>query len=344
MPAKFIDLRSDTASQPTDEMRTAMANAIVGDDFLGEDPTVERLETMSAAMFGKEAGLFVISGTMANQIAIMALTQPGDEVIVGSEAHIYNLEAGGLAALSSVQARPLRAEQGRFSAEDVREAIRPKGLQSSITRVLCLENTYDLNRGIPLPRAYMQEMADIARQHDAAVYLDGARIFNAAIACDTPLDVLCQPIDCMQFCLSKGLAAPVGSVLTGTREFIARARWMRQRIGGGMRQAGHMAAAGIVALEKMLPRLRDDHKNARHLAEGLASLDARIVDPAAVLTNIVRADFSAAGRTAAEIAAACAAHNIKVKPIGTSTVRMITHWGIEREDIDAALNVYRAIV
>jgi threonine aldolase len=341
---KLLDFRSDTVTQPTEEMRTAMASAVVGDDILGEDPTVQRLERMCATMFGKEAGLFVISGTMANQVAIMALTQLGDEIIVGEDTHIYNLEVGGLAALSGVQARPIRAEQGRFSPDDVKKAIRPRGVQSAISRVLCLENTYNLNRGIPLNLDYLKEMADIAHSHDMTVYLDGARIFNAAAAFNMSLAELCQPVDCLQFCLSKGLAAPVGAVLAGTKAFIDRARWIKQRVGGGMRQAGHMAAAGIVALEKMQARLQEDHENAAYLAEGLAAIDKRLVDLEALRTNILYIDFGAAGRQATPIVNELLKNNVKIKQIDEGACRMITHWGIDKGDIEIVLALYKKIL
>lgn len=341
---KLLDFRSDTVTQPTEEMRRAMASAVVGDDILGEDLTVQRLEAMSATMFGKEAGLFVISGTMANQVTIMVLTRLGDEIIVGEDTHIYNLEVGGLAALSSVQARPVRAEQGRFNPADVKKAIRPKGLQSAISRVLCLENTYNLNRGIPLDLDYHKEMADIAHSHDMTVYLDGARIFNAALAFNMSLAELCQPVDCLQFCLSKGLAAPVGSVIVGTKTFIERARWIKQRIGGGMRQAGHMAAAGIVALEKMQVRLKEDHENAAYLANGLAAIDERLVDPGALRTNILYINFGAAGKQAAPIVKELLKNNVKIKQIDEGACRMITHWGIDKGDIETVLALYKKIM
>jgi threonine aldolase len=341
---KALDFRSDTVTQPTDEMRTAMATAVVGDDILGEDPTVQRLEAMSAKMFGKEAGLFVISGTMANQVSIMALTQLGDEIILGEDTHMYNLEVSGLAALSGVQPRPIPTEQGRFHPAAVTRAIRPKGIQAAISRVLCLENTYNLNRGIPLPLSYHQEMADIAHSHDMAVYLDGARIFNASLAFNISLVELCQPVDCLQFCLSKGLAAPVGSVIVGGKAFIDRARWIKQRIGGGMRQAGHMAAAGIVALEKMLPRLKEDHENACYLASGLAAINEQLVDRGSLLTNIVHINFGAAGRQAAPIVKALFDRGVKIKQIDEGTCRMITHWGIDKTDIDIVLAHYKVIL
>ena len=341
---KLLDFRSDTVTQPTEEMRAAMASAVVGDDILGEDPTVQRLESMCAAMFGKEAGLFVISGTMANQVSVMALTQLGDEIIVGEDTHIYNLEVGGLAALSGVQPRPIRAEQGRFSPADLKKAIRPKGVQSSISRVLCLENTYNLNRGIPLNADYMKEMADIAHNHDMTVYLDGARIFNAARAFNTSLAELCKPVDCLQFCLSKGLAAPVGAIMVGSRAFIDRSRWIKQRVGGGMRQAGHMAAAGIVALEKMQARLQEDHDNATYLAKGLAAIDERLVDLKAPRTNIVYIDFGAMGRQSGPVVNELLKNNVKIKQIDDGACRMITHWGIDKADIDTVLGMYKKIL
>ena len=213
-----------------------------------------------------------------------------------------------------------------------------------MTRLLCLENTYDLNRGIPLPLGYLQEMADIAHPAGVAVYLDGARIFNAALGFNTPLAELCRPVDCLQFCLSKGLAAPVGSLLLGDKEFIDRARWVRQRIGGGMRQAGHMAAAGIVALEEMLPRLRQDHDNASRLVSGLAAIDQRLVDCRAERTNIVHVNFGAAGRPAAPVVQSLLEQGIKIKLIDETTCRMITHWGIDGDDIDTVLEAFRRIL
>ncbi len=334
---KILDYRSDTASPLTPEMFGAIEAAVVGDDVLGEDPTVRRLEEMSAELFGKEAGLFVASGTMANQIAIMALTVPGDEVVVGEQSHIYGLECGGLAALSGVQARPLGAVEGRFAPADVESAIRPAGLQFSRTRVLCLENTFDLNRGIPLPPDYQDEMADIARRHGVTVYLDGARIFNAAVAFDTELRQFGRSADCLQFCLTKALSAPIGSVLLGSAGFIERARMIRQRIGGGMRQVGYMAAAGVVALEKMLPRIQIDHDNARRLRDGLARIDERLVELNAPSTNIVRMNVAAAGREVDRVIQALSERGVRIKKVDERTCRMVTHSGIESADIDAAL-------
>lgn len=340
----YKDFRSDTVTQATPAMRKAMMEAEVGDDILGEDPTVSKLEAISAALFGKEAALLAVSGTMANQLAIMALTQPGDEIILGHESHIYNLEAGALAALGGVQARPLPTRLGRFTTDDVKQAIRTRGVQSPISRVLCLENTYDLNRGFPLPPDYQAEMAQLARDNGLTVYLDGARIFNAATALKTDLSQLARDVDALQFCLTKGLAAPFGSMLLGTREFIDKARWLKQRIGGGMRQAGHMAAAGIIALETMQGRLQQDHEHALRLAKGLAAIDQRLVDVDLVKTNIVQLDFRPLDKEAATVVKALLEQQIKVKPVGPYACRMITHLGITAPDVDAAVAAVKKII
>ncbi|MEI7612690.1 MAG: GntG family PLP-dependent aldolase [Betaproteobacteria bacterium] len=344
MNTKLLDFRSDTVTQPTEAMRSAMASAIVGDDTMGEDPTVRRLEAMSAELLGKEAALFVISGTMANQVAIMALTQLGDEIIAGENSHLYNFEAGGVAALSGAQIRPMRAEAGMFNPAAVRKSIRPKGIQSAVSRVLCLENTYDLTRGIPVGLEYHQEMAEIAHRHDMVLYLDGARIFNAALSQGLSVKALCAPIDCLQFCLSKGLAAPVGALLVGSKAFIDRARWIRQRIGGGMRQAGHMAAAGIVALEQMTGRLAEDHENATRLANGLAAIDERLIDRVTPRTNIVRIDFGTAGYQPEPIVKALLEQQIKIRQLDQESCRMITHWGIDADDIESVLAVFSSLL
>ena len=341
---RFIDFRSDTVTQPTPQMRMAMAEAEVGDDILGEDPTVIRLETASAELLGKDAGLFVLSGTMGNQVAIQTLTQRGDEVLMGVESHIFNLEVGGLAALSGVQTRVLNSHAGRFDLCDVSSAIRPKGLQSPITRVLCLENTYDLNRGIPLPAEYFADMSRIARECSATVYLDGARIFNAATFFGVDPATLCRDADVVMFCLTKGLAAPLGSLLVGRRDFIDRARWIRQRLGGGMRQAGHMAAAALVALNTMRERLTEDHLLARRLRDGIADIDQRMVDTGQPLTNIVRIDLAPVGKAAGYLVDGLLQRGIKVKPIGETACRMITHWGITASEVDEAVNAIASLI
>lgn len=341
---KVLDFRSDTITQPTQAMRQAMYDAEVGDDILGEDPTVRRLEQMSAELCGKEAAMFVVSGTMGNQIAMMTLCYPGDEVLVGAESHLYNLEVGGLTCLAFAQARPLNAVKGRFAANEVRAAIRPKGVQSPISRVLCLENTYDLNRSIPLDAAYQQEMAGIAHAHNMTLYVDGARIFNAAVALKTTVKELCASVDCLQFCLCKGLCAPFGAMLVGSAEFIERARWVKQRIGGGFRQAGHMAAAGIVALETMQTRLQEDHDHAELLMRGLSQLNPGLVRCDIPHTNIVQVDFAAVGRTASDMESVLRQNNILVKPITPTAVRMSMRHGLERRDVEYALQIYKQIL
>ncbi len=338
---RVIDLRSDTVTQPTQAMRDAMRDAVVGDDILGEDPTVQELERRSATMLGKEAGLFVVSGTMANQVAVMALTERGDEILVGDATHIFNLEVGGLAALSQVQVRTLPATRGAFSIEAVRGAIRPRGIQAPITRLLCLEDTYDLNRGIPLGSAYLRNVTAVAREHGLAVYLDGARIFNAAVALNERPADLAAHADAAMFCLAKGLSAPIGSVVVGTRAFIDKARWIRQRLGGGMRQAGHMAAAGLVAVNEMMDRLADDHRHARMLAEGLSRIHPSLVELGAPMTNIVHIDFGGVDARAPDVARRLSEIGIRVKVVGEHAARAVTHRGIDVAHIEAVVAAVR---
>lgn len=340
----MIDLRSDTVTQPTMEMRRAMMEAEVGDDILGEDPTVDRLEALAASMLGKEAGLYVISGTMGNQVAIMALTERGDEILVSEESHIYNLEVGGLAALSGVQARTLRSREGRFDLDELARAIRPRGIQSAVTRLLCLENTFDLNRGIPLPPDYISDVMRVARSHGLKGYLDGARLFNAAVALNVEPRDLCADVDAAMICLSKALCAPVGSVLVGSAEFIEKARWVRQRLGGGMRQAGHMAAAGLVALQTMVRRLHEDHANAQRLVRRLNEIDPQLVEPTSGRTNIVQVDFRPLGMTAAFVAGELLKRGVKIKVIGEWSCRMVTHHGVESRDVDRVADVIAEVI
>lgn len=337
------DYRTDEETLATLEMRQAMADAEIGDDFSGEDPNVNRLEKMSAQIFGKEAGLFVISCTMANQIAIMASAGPGDEVLVGEESHIYNMETGGLAALAGVQARPLRDIEGQFDFQDIQKSIRKCELQTPITKVLCLENTYDLNCGIPLTDKYISEVCSLAHKNNLQVYLDGARIFNAAAALNIDPQILCKDIDMMQFSLCKGLSAPVGAVLLGTKDFIKKARRMRQRIGGGLGKAGYMAAAGVVALETMIDRIQDDNINAKHLAIGLAKLDENIVNVEKTLTNIVQIDLKTAKMDAYYMKNALEEYGIKIKVIDSTKCRLVTHIGITSQDIEETINIIKKI-
>lgn len=338
------DFRSDTVTQPTDAMRQAMSSAVVGDDTLGEDLVVRELEQYSAKLLGKEAGLFVASGTMANQVAVQALCQRGDEVLVGAESHIFNLEVAGLAALAQVQTKPLPSERGYFDPIAVKEAIRTTGIQTPRTGLLCLENTYNLNGGIPLSPSYFRVMRNTVQQFDVPIHLDGARIFNAAVALGVEPAELTVDVDTAMFCLTKALAAPFGAVLVGNREFIDRARWMKQRLGGGFRQIGHMAAAGLVGLRMMRTRIAEDHQNAQRLARGLAAIDERLVDVKETLTNIVNVDFAPWGRTSGYVVSELLGQGVKIKPIGETRCRLVTHYGLSAEDVDFVVEVIRRLL
>ena len=335
--AAFIDLRSDTVTQPTAEMRRAMAQAEVGDDVYGEDPTVNRLQEVAAALLGKEAALFFPSGTMANQAAVLAHTERGQEVLVEAEAHIYYYEVGGLAVLAGCQPRTFSAPDGVPDPEVVRAAIRPANIHFPQPALLCLENTHNRHGGTVMDAARTAALAAVAREYGLAVHLDGARLFNAAVALGVEARELAAPVDSVMISLSKGLAAPAGSLLMGSRSFIERARRYRKLLGGGMRQVGILAAAGLVALERMIERLAEDHEHARLLALGLAGLPGLKVDPARVQTNIVMVDVSGTGRPAPAVAAAWAEHGVLVNAVDARRLRCVTHKDIARADIDAAL-------
>ena len=334
---KILDLRSDTVTRPTAEMREAMKNAIVGDDILRDDPTVIRLEELAAEIFGKEAALLTISGTMSNEIAVMIYTKPGDEIVVFSDSHLYNLETGGISALSGAQPRPLKSDSGTYDTEELSEAIMPPGVQRARTRLICLENTFHLNRGLAVEKSRYAETIDIAQKHHLPIFMDGARIFNAALATNTTVADLVSFCDAVDVCLCKGLAAPLGSMLVGSKDFIDEARRMRQRIGGGMRQAGVIAAPGILALTKMVERLPEDHENAEKMRLGLEALGIR-VDRGGVLTNIINLDVSPAGWKAALFADRLNGCGIKVKVCTEHTLRMVTHNDIQSRDVSFILD------
>ena len=285
---RVIDLRSDTITRPTPAMRRAMADADVGDDVFGEDPTVNRLEEMAAERLGKDAALFVVSGTMANLVSLLVHCGRGDEVLLGNRSHTFFYEQGGCAALGGIHPRTLvNQPDGTLGLHDIEEAIRPDNVHFPKTRLIVLENTHNRCSGSPLTPRYMNDVKEIARRHNLKVHVDGARIFNAAVALGLDASNLVSEADSVSFCLSKGLAAPVGSVVCGSHDFIAEARRARKILGGGMRQAGVIAAAGIVALTEMIDRLAEDHDNAKRLAGGLAEIDGLSVDPGSVKTNIV---------------------------------------------------------
>ena len=341
---KKIDLRSDTVTLPTPQMRQAMANAEVGDDVMGEDPTVNRLEEMAAAKLGKEAALFVPTGTMANLVALLTHCGRGDEVIVGDKAHSFVNEVGGMAALGGIQPRTLANQSdGSLKLDDIKNAIRGDNVHWPRTRLLTLENTHNACNGSPLMSQYLWLVYDLVHSRGIQVHTDGARIFNAAIALGVPVDELARHTDSISFCLSKGLSAPVGSLLCGTREFITEARRQRKMVGGGMRQAGIVAAAGIVALETMIDRLAEDHANAKYFAESIASIPGIELNPALIRTNIVFFDL-ANGLAASDFAKRLAEQGVLIGPSGEKRLRAVTHYGIERADIETAIGVMRQII
>ncbi len=339
-----IDLRSDTVTTPTEAMRRAMAAAEVGDDVYQEDPTVRRLEAMAAEKMGKEAGLFVPSGTMGNAVAVMTHTRRGDEVILEAESHIYYYEVAGIAVLSGALPRTVPGVRGAITPELLESALRGPNIHYPPTTLLCMENTHNRAGGAVIPLETMRATSDLAHRRGLAVHLDGARIFNAAIALGVPAAAIAATADSVMFCLSKGLGAPVGSVLTGTRAFIERARKNRKMLGGGMRQAGVIAAAGIVALETMVDRLQEDHENARYLAENLAEIPGLVVDPATVQTNMVMCDVVKPGLSAEELSRRLRERQVLVNANGPSRLRFVTHKDVSRADIARALEIIKDVM
>lgn len=312
-----------------------MVSAELGDDVYGEDPTVRRLEQLAAARVGKEAALFVPTGTMGNQVAVMTHARRGEEVVLDVGSHIYDAEVGGLAVLAGVQARPLASCLGRLDPAHVEAAIRPDDVHFARTGLLCLENPHNGAGGTVTSVEQVRQLADVARRHGIPVHLDGARLFNAAVALGVPAAQLVAPVDSVMFCLSKGLCAPVGSLLAGSTAFVAEARRNRKLMGGGMRQAGVLAAAGIVALQSMVDRLGDDHAKARKLAEGLAVVPGLSVELEAVQTNMVYVGTEPGA--AAAVVAALAAVGVLINAVGPSRVRFVTHKGVDADAIEHAL-------
>jgi threonine aldolase len=340
---RIIDLRSDTVTKPTQEMREAMKNAAVGDDILRDDPTVIELEELSATIFGKEAALFTVSGTMSNEIAVMVYTKPGDEIVVFSDSHIYNLETGGLSAISGVQPRPVKTGTGTYDPELLEQAIMPQGVQRARTRLICLENSFHLDRGLAVRKEDYKETIKIAKEKGIPLFMDGARIFNSAVALHTDVKDLTGFCDAVDVCLTKGLAAPFGSMLMGSKDFIEEARRVKQRLGGGMRQAGVIAAPGIIALTKMVNRLREDHENAERMRLGLEELGIK-VDRGGILTNIINLDISHIGWEASPFLEKLNQSNIKIKVCSKSTLRMVTHNDINLEDIHFVLEKVKRVI
>lgn len=342
MSAPIVDLRSDTSTMPTAAMRRAMAAAEVGDDVRGEDPTVRRLEEATAALLGKAAALFFPSGTMANQVAIHVHCRPGDELICDERAHVYLFEGGSVARLSGTQVRLVPTADGRPRPEQVAAAVRSDDPHHPRSRLLVLENTHNMAGGRVLSPAATAELAATARRHGLAVHVDGARLVNAAVALDCAVAALVAPVDSATLCLSKGLGAPVGSLLVGERAFVAEARRARKAFGGGMRQAGVLAAAGLLALEEGPALLRADHARARRLAEGLAELEPFVVDPAAVETNIVMARLRHGAP--APLLAHLERHGVLAGTAGEGRIRFVLHRDVDDVGVQRCLDACRSFV
>jgi threonine aldolase len=334
---KIIDLRSDTVTRPTERMRDAMRDALVGDSVLGDDPTVIRLEEMASDMFGKQAALFLASGTMANQAAVLSFCRRGDQIVLHDRSHLYNLEVGGLASTCGVQTRTLQAPGGRYDLQRLEQEIHSADIQKAPTTLICMENTFDLNRGLAVPPDHFKDVRQLADRYNIPVYLDGARVLNAAVALNLQVSELCADVDAVGLCLSKGLGCPIGSLLMGSQEFIARTVRMRQRLGGGWRQAGILAAAGIVGLTEMVDRLADDHSNAHRMAARLLELGLGI-DLDQVQTNIIHINLP---QLATQFCESLLAQGVHVKNIGPNQVRMVTHKDFSSAEIEQVLSAVK---
>ncbi|OGQ91928.1 MAG: threonine aldolase [Deltaproteobacteria bacterium RIFOXYA2_FULL_55_11] len=344
MADKIIDLRSDTVTKPSPEMRRAMAEAEVGDDVFMEDPTVNRLQERAAQIFGREAALFVPSGSMGNLTCIIAHTRPGQEVICEGKGHIYNYEMAAMSAVAGTLPRVVSAEDGIMTWEQIARVIRPKVYSRSQTALVSLENTHNMAGGTVYPTQLMHEICDRAHDAGIAVHLDGARIFNAATYLGEGVAEMTKKSDSIQFCLSKGLGAPVGSVIVGSKAFIERCRSIRKMLGGGMRQAGVIAAAGLIALEKGPKRLRIDHENAGLLAERLAEIPGIRINPAKVQTNIVIYDIQQTGLSSADFLAELARRKVLGVPVDAEKIRMVTHLDVDRKNVEEAVETIREML
>lgn len=343
---KTIDLRSDTVTLPSPAMRKAMYEAELGDDVYGEDPTVNKLEDVSAEILGKEAALLTVSGTMSNLLALLTHAGRGDEVIMGDKAHTFLYEVGGPAALGSITTRAVPTQlDGTLELADVETAIRPIGnVHLPRTKLIVIENTHNRMGGAVLPTAYCDAVGELARRYNLKTHLDGARIFNAKVALGVDVKEITRSMDSVCFCLSKGLACPVGSVLAGSQAFIEEARRYRKMVGGGMRQAGVLAAAGLTALKEMVDRLAEDHANARRLAEGLAEIPGIEVNLDSVQSNIVMFDLIAPKWAAESFHAAMKARGVRFNPVVARRFRLVTHYGIETSDVELALKAFREVI
>jgi threonine aldolase len=338
-----IDLRSDTVTHPTEAMVESMREATYGDDSRDGDATVRKLEAMAAARMDKEAAVYMPSGTMTNLVAVLAHTQRGGEVLLEAGAHILNSELGGITAIVGAFYKAIPGQRGAMDLERLGEAMRPSTRQNFGTALVCMETSHNRAGGTVLPLTHMRTVHALAKQHGIPVHTDGARIFNAATALGVEPSAIAQHTDSVCFCVSKGLSAPVGSLLCGSTAYIERARAYRRMVGGNMRQAGPLAAAGIVALESMVTRLEHDHKTAQRLAQKLHRIDPRLIDPADVETNIVKSELPNDRQTAAEWSAALKGHGVLVSPSGRYTLRFVTHRHISEGDIDEAVSAFAAV-
>jgi threonine aldolase len=340
---EFIDLRSDTVTRPTPDMRKAMAEAEVGDDVFGEDPTVNTLQEKVACLLGKEDALFVPSGTMANQLSIKSHTQPGDEVIIESSSHPYNFEGGAGAALSGIQFHCLKGTRGILDGSQIEEAIRPADHHFPVTKLVCLENTHNRGGGTIYPLEKMADIYRLAQSKGLLVHLDGARLWNASVAVGIKPREYAQWADSVSVCLSKGLGAPIGSLVAGPKLFIDRVHRFRKMFGGGMRQVGIIAAAGIYALDHHLERLKEDHQNAKRLAVGLKELKGVSIEPKHVETNIVIFDIADTGMIASQVAEAIKKEGVLIHAFGKTQIRLVTHLDVSNDDIEGALKAIEKV-
>ena len=338
---EFVELRSDTFTKPTPEMRRAMADADVGDDVWGEDPSANALQEQCAELFGKEAGMFVPSGSMGNETSIKALTNPGEEIIVESSSHVIEAEVGAPATISQVLVRALPANRGVFDLDELVDAIRPPSRFFTHTSLVCLENTHQGSGGAVVPIEAFRDMAKVARDRNVKVHLDGARIFNASVASGVHVRAYAAEVDTLSFCFSKGLGAPVGSMLLGQKDVIDRARRVRKMLGGGMRQVGVLCAAAKIALETGVERLAEDHANAKRLAAGIAETWPEALDPNDVETNILYVDTG--DRDAEVTAAALKEKGVLVGPMGARRLRLVTHRDVDAPDIERAIDAFRTL-
>lgn len=343
---EYVDLRSDTVTKPTPEMREAMAEAEVGDDVYRDDPTVNKLEAMAAEKLGKESAIFVPSGTMGNLLALLVHCQRGDEAIVGDKSHIYLNEAGGMSALGGIQPCPVSNQKdGTLALDDILASIRSEDVHHPITRLICLENTQNICGGVPLTADYTRQVGEIARKNGLALHIDGARIFNAAVAQNVDVRQLVAPADSVMFCLSKGLVSPIGSMLAGTKRFITRARHLRKMLGGGMRQVGVIAAAGLVSLEKMTTRLGVDHARAKKLAEGLRQVNGIVVDAGSPFTNMIYFNLAENIQISApQVAEKMKALGVLVDPDDLRRFRLVTHYWVDDEAVEKTVSAFEKVL